>query len=260
MTERHLGVCNLHADYGTRRVLRGVSFSVEAGTLLAVLGRNGAGKSTLFRCILGLLPYSAGKIQVGGADLKSLSIRERARAFAYIPQGRPAALPLTAFEAVLMGTTPGLSCLSVPGRRERRRAEEAMNTVGVSHLANRLCHRLSGGELQLVLIARALAQNAQILVMDEPCSSLDYGNQIRIWHCARHLAGQGYLILVSTHNPDQAFAFADSALVLLDGRTERMGLPEEVLDREILERMYGVPLELHRLKTGVVCTPKRGHS
>lgn len=257
MNEKNLSITGLSAGYGTRRVLEGVSLTVEEGVLLSILGRNGSGKSTLFRCILGLLLPIDGEIRVRGISIRDLNVRERARTFAYIPQTHPSLLPLTAFEAVLMGTTPGLGFFSTPGRRERVRAERAMEEIGIAHLAERFCHHLSGGELQLVLIARALAQDARILVMDEPCSNLDYGNQIRIWRCARRLAHQGYLVLVSTHNPDQSFAFADLAMVLLDGRAERMGPPEAILDRDFLEKVYDVPLELHHLASGIVCAPRR---
>lgn len=256
MKNSALRVRGVAAKYGRREVLADVSFDVGGGTLLGVLGRNGSGKSTLFRCILGLFPYK-GQILIGDRDIRSMNSAERARSLAYIPQSHENASAHSVLEIVLMGTVSRLSFWAAPGRREFARAERALEEAGIAHLGERRYDRLSGGEKQLVLIARALAQDAPVLVMDESCSSLDYGHQIRVLECARDLARKGYLVLLSTHNPDHAFSFVDKVLVLLDGRVRRPAPPVEALDVSTLEKMYGVPLELHTLKnSGVVCTPK----
>ncbi|MDI9389353.1 MAG: ABC transporter ATP-binding protein [Synergistota bacterium] len=243
MNTPSLCVKELTVDYGARRVLSGVSFEVYGGSLVALLGRNGSGKSTLFRCILGLLSYR-GRIAAGGRDTRGMSASERASAFAYIPQGHENASSHTALEMVLMGASSRLGFWSTPGRREAHRAVEAMEEIGIGHLSDRRYDRLSGGEKQLVLTARALAQDASILIMDEPCSNLDYGHQLRVLDCAAGLARRGYLVVLSTHNPEHALSFADQALLLMDGAVNISGEPSDVMDAATLERMYGVPLDL----------------
>ncbi|MDI9371099.1 MAG: ABC transporter ATP-binding protein [Synergistaceae bacterium] len=242
MSGAGLSVKGLAARYGKRSVLSDVSFEFFGGSLVSLLGRNGSGKSTLFRCILGAIPFR-GEIRAGGTDTRRLNPSERARLFAYIPQSHGNACAHTAFEMTLMGTTAALGFWSSPGKRENLRAMRALEEAGISHLANRRCDRLSGGERQLVLIARALAQDAPILLMDEPCSSLDYGHQIGVMACARRLADRGYLVIMSTHSPEHALSFADRAMLLIDGSIERPGTPSEVLSAGALERMYGVPFE-----------------
>lgn len=251
-------VKNLSFSYRARSVLTNVSFTAERGRLLSVLGPNGVGKSTLFRCILGLLKGYTGQILVDGADAKSLTARELARAVAYIPQSSYPAFSYSVHDMVLMGTQSRFSPFSSPGREGERLAAEALERLGIESLAHRAYTKLSGGERQLVLIARALAQQSPILLMDEPTANLDYGNQMRVLSKVRALTEEGYAILQSTHNPEQAYLFSHEILAMKDGSVLARGAPEEVLTAGLVRDLYGVEVEVESLRNDKmrVCIPK----
>jgi iron complex transport system ATP-binding protein len=238
-----LEVRGLRFAYKRDPVLRGLDFSADTGQCVCVLGENGAGKTTLFRCLLGLLRGYQGGITVGGADARQLSTREMAEKVAYIPQAHSPAFNYTAFQTVLMGTHVHTGRWRSPGGRERAVAWEMLDLMRISALAGRGCAELSGGERQLVLIARALAQLSPILLMDEPTANLDYGNQIRVMAQARRLADGGYLVLMSTHNPEHALRYADAVLALKGGRALAYGRPSEVLTPSVIGGIYGVVVE-----------------
>lgn len=248
----------LHFAYGQRSVLRGVSFSAEDGCLLAVLGPNGAGKTTLFRCILGLMSRYEGRILVDGTDARTLPARALAHRIAYIPQVHGQAFSYSVLEMVLMGTTHGLSPLAVPKEKEKAAGIAALERLGIAQLAQKPFSKLSGGEQQLVLIARALAQAAHTLVMDEPTASLDYGNQVRVLEHARALAREGYAVVFSTHNPQHALSYADGVLALLEGEAAALGDPSEVMDAALLYRLYGVHTEFLKTENGILIAPRVG--
>ena len=250
-----LSVENLFFSYGQRAVLRDVTFSAEKGELLSVLGPNGVGKTTLFRCILGTLTPRSGQITIDGLDLTAMPPRERARRIAYIPQIHPPTFGYTVLDTVLMGTTRTLSPFAPPRQAQVDMAMAAMERVGVTELAERNFAHLSGGEQQLVLIARALAQQAQVLMMDEPTSALDYGNQLRILQQVRALSREGYTVLLSTHNPQHALTFADRVLALHDGAVAANGSAKEVLTPELIRRLYRVEATLADTAGGIVIVP-----
>ena len=253
-----LTVENLSFAYGKQPVLRGVTFTARAGELLAVLGPNGVGKTTLFKCVMGLERRYAGRITADGTDLAPLSPREQAHRVAAIPQVHPLSFRYSAFDMVLMGTSHSLSPFAVPGEKEREMARAAMARVHIEHLAERPFDQLSGGEQQLVFIARALAQQAKILLMDEPTSSLDYGNRLLVLGVARDLARFGYTVLLSTHDPQHALWFADRSLALKDGRVLALGTPREVITPALLEELYGRRIDLLDTPQGPVLVPKEG--
>ena len=238
-----LSVENLSFAYGAAPVLRDVSFTAEGGELVSVLGPNGVGKTTLFRCILGTLTPQMGHIKMDGQDLATLPPRERARRIAYIPQIHPPTFGYTVLDTVLMGAA------------QIRQADEALEQVGATHLRERNFAHLSGGEQQVVLIARALAQKAEVLMMDEPTSALDYGNQLRILQMVRRLAAQGYTVILSTHNPQHALTFATTLLALHGGTAAAWGRPAQVLTPELMETLYGVRAEFLQTASGPVLAP-----
>lgn len=242
-----LEVHKLCFAFRQREVFANVSFRAEPGELLAVLGPNGAGKSTLFRCILGFVGGYEGTVRVNGVDTRKISPRKLAALLAYIPQGHRPAFGYTALDMVLMGVTHELPLLASPRARQVERAREAMARVGIEALADRDFTRLSGGEQQLVLIARGLAQRSGILIMDEPTASLDYGNQIRVLQRVRELAEEGYTVLLSTHNPQHALTFSHRVLALSHGRVAALGTAQEALTKELIRTLYGV--EAHFLQT-----------
>ena len=252
-----LDVQDLSFSYGPRLVLRGVCLQAQPGELLFVLGANGAGKTTLFRCILGLLPGYGGQIRVDGQSIAGLSARALAQKVAYIPQSHHPAFPYSVMDMVLMGTNHRLAPFASPGRAERQLAMEALETLGIADYASRSFQRLSGGEQQLVLIARALAQQARILLMDEPTSALDFGNQVRVLERAAALANQGYTILISCHNPQHAMLYAQRVVALHDGRIVADGPPADALDEGLMQRLYGVPARFVRTGDGILIAPLR---
>ena len=237
-------VKHLSFSYADRKVLHDISFQVEKGEFLSILGPNGVGKSTLFRCMLGLLSGYSGQVLVNGADAKTLSPAQLAKHIAYIPQSSHPAFNFSVYDIVLMGATAGLSRFRSPGKADALRSMEALERIGIAHLANRCFHRLSGGEQQLVMIARALTQNAQILMLDEPTANLDFGNQLRVLQQVRTLSREGYTVIQTTHHPEQSYQFSDRILAVQNGRVLTIGTPAEVLTRENIQALYGVDVEV----------------
>lgn len=255
-----LSVEGLCFSFGQSEVLHDISFSVETGEFMSVLGPNGVGKSTLFRCILGILPGYTGRITVDGRDIRSLSRRERAAAVAYIPQIHRPTFGYSVLDTVLMGVGRQVNAFAQPKQEHVELAADALRRVGAEHLAQRDFSRLSGGEQQLVLVARAIAQQSGILVMDEPTSALDYGKQLHILRLIRGLADEGYSILLSTHNPQHALSYADSVLALSAGNVAACGAPAGLLDAELIRRLYQVDVEFVSSDAGAVIVPKNGGS
>lgn len=249
-------VSNLRFSYGNRPVLRGVSFEVPSGTLVSILGKNGVGKSTLFRCMLGLLRGYEGSVEIDGEDVRTMSARQLSLRIAYIPQLNYPAFSYSVLDMVLMGTSGGKAFAS-PGKREESVALEALARLGMQDFAHRDYFRLSGGERQLVLIARALAQQSKILVLDEPTAALDYGNQMIVMSRLKALACEGYTIIQSTHHPEQAYLFSDMLLAMKDGSIVASGKPQDVLNAELIEQIYGIQTSVVSLAedTVRVCVP-----
>ena len=250
-----LEVENLEFSYGARQVLKNISFRAGHEELIFVLGANGAGKTTLFRCMLGLLHGYRGRILLDGQNVAALPAKELARRIAFIPQFHNPVFAYTALDMVLMGTNHRLSTFASPGRREREIAIQAMEQLGIEDFAGRNFQELSGGEQQLVLVARALAQEAKILLMDEPTSALDYGNQLRVLQKVSSLSAQGYTILLSCHNPQHALLYAHRVIALADGTICADGAPESALDPALIRRLYGVDAHFIRTQDGVLIAP-----
>ena len=252
---------HLSFSYGETRILKDVNFNADRGSLAALIGPNGAGKSTLFRCILKFLSGYEGKVMLDGQDMKDMSRPEIARKIAYIPQTSIPVFNYAVIDIVLMGMTSGLRLLETPKKEHIRRAEEVLEGLGVLHLRDRGFGRISGGERQLVLLARAIAQDARILIMDEPTANLDYGNQLRVMERIRSLAKAGYTVIMSTHDPAQALLFADIAFVLQDGCMLASGPPKEVLTEEMMKKLYGVIVQMMDIETdgtmNRICVPVR---
>lgn len=240
-------VSDLSFSYGGNRVLERINFTAQDGQLLSVLGPNGVGKTTLFRCILGLLKGYRGRIMLDGVDIEEMGVAGMARLVAYIPQFHYPAFNYSVLDMVLMGTSVHLPAFSGPGPKQRRLAEAALERLGVDHLKNRGFTRISGGERQLVLLARALAQRTRVLVLDEPTSNLDFGNQIRVLGEIRSLAAEGYTIIQSTHNPDQTYMFSDRILAMKEGRVLASGSSADIFTEELIGRLYGMEVKMESL-------------
>ena len=255
-------VKNLRFRYGARPVIGDVSFTAEKGELLAVLGPNGVGKSTLFRCLLGFLKPVSGEILVDGKELGAYSRRELAKKIAYIPQSHTPAFDHTVLDSVLMGMTAQLGVFEQPGQAQREKAVQMLRALGIEKLADRGCMKISGGERQLMLLARALVQDASMLIMDEPTANLDYGNSCRVMERVKKLGQTGYTIIFSTHDPNQAFSYATKVLALKDGGVMAVGAPEAVLTEDVLSRLYGIPVARCEMETvfgrKTICMPVPG--
>ena len=249
-------VNDLCFGYGQKDVLKNVSFRAEAGELLAILGPNGVGKTTLFKCILGLEKNYRGQVLIDDAEVRSLSPKALASLAASIPQVHGISFRYAVRDMVLMGTTHRIAPFSVPGRTEKLAADEALERLGISTLADKEFVRLSGGEQQLVLIARALAQQAKILLMDEPTSSLDYGNQLHVLSIVKNLAKEGRTVLLSTHNPQHALWYGDRVLALWQGRVFAWDTPEKVITPELIQTLYGKKTALVPTDQGPVLVPE----
>ena len=248
----------LSIGYERRAVATGIDLAVQRGEVLCLLGPNGAGKTTLFKTLLGLIPALGGEVSVDGRPLVSLTRAELARSMAYVPQAQVMEFAYTVLDLVLMGRTAHLGPFSAPGARDHERAHAALADLGIADLASAEANRISGGQRQLCLVARALAQDAPLLVMDEPTASLDLGNRLLVLERVRALCAQGYGVVFSTHDPDQARELATRVAVIADGRLAAYGTPHETLTGPILSAVYGVEVMVERTESGrYVVAPRR---
>jgi len=227
-----------------RTLGRDITLDLHAGEVLCVLGPNGGGKTTLFRTLLGLIPMHAGEIMLAGKKLGACTAAERARHMAYVPQAGSSYFAFTVREMVLMGRTAHLGLLSAPGQKDFTATEAAMDELRIAHLADRPFTHISGGERQLTLIARALAQASPLLIMDEPTASLDFGNQALILEEIVRLKSNGRSVMFCTHDPDHALQCADRVLLLHQGNALAMGGPRQTITAENLKTIYGVEVRM----------------
>jgi len=248
----------LTVDLDHVRILHAVSCAVSPGGWLALIGPNGAGKTTLLRAVAGLLPYR-GAIVLDGADLGSLRGRGRARLIAYVPQIPVLPPDLTVQEYVLLGRTPYLGYLSSPGRADHQQAAEASQRLDVARFAGRRLASLSGGERQRVVLARALAQDPKVLLLDEPTSQLDIGYQQQVLELVDDLRRSRGVTVVSTlHDLTQASQYAGHLVLLSDGRVEAAGPPPAVLTQDLIARVYAARVTVTADPAGhPVITPQR---
>jgi iron complex transport system ATP-binding protein len=239
----------------TAAVFQNVSFSVQSGDVFCLLGPNGTGKSTLLKCLSGILRVQRGRVLFGDRNLLGLKLPEVARKIGYVPQGLTSAFPFRIKDIVVMGRAPHLSILASPSHRDMDIALESMKTVGILHLAGRPCNSVSGGEWQLTLIARALVQEPQILLLDEPTSHLDLGNQMKILQVIKDLSTAGMTIIMASHSPDHAFLIANVAAILNNGGISQIGAPDTVITEERLRLAYGVDVQVVCAGGRKVCFP-----
>ena len=242
----------LEVRYRYRRdsplVLRGVSLELRKGTSVALLGPNGAGKSTLLDICLGWKGPESGKVLLAGRDMDTYSRRERGAWISLVPQNERVRFDYTVLEYLLLGRTPYLGQLEMPGTPDLEVARNALATVGIPELAERSVTTLSGGEHQLMMIARALVQEPQILVLDEPTSQLDPGNRLRIVRLLHSLQEQGATLLFTTHDPNLAAECASDAVLIKEGYILKAGPEAEVLTGADLSELYEIPMEVRRIE------------
>lgn len=251
--EQSIAIRNAGLGYNGKAILDDVDLEIAPGEIICLLGQNGAGKTTLFRTMLGFIAPLRGSVTLAGREVSRLSPREIARIVSYVPQSYAMPFAYSVSDVVLFGRSAHLRLFASPGSRDRQIAAECLDLLEIGHLAARPFNELSGGERQMVVIARALAQEARFMILDEPASNLDYGNQVRVIRKVRELAGRNIGILMATHHPDHAFMAASRVAVLSGGRLRHDGTPEAMLTPETLRSLYGVEVQ-------VFDTPQNGHA
>jgi iron complex transport system ATP-binding protein len=240
-----LQIQSLGVHYGSRQILYNLDLTVRVGEILAVVGPNGAGKSTLIRAASGVLRLSSGRVMVNGQDLNRLNDMQRARLLAVVPQNNQLPGTFSVYQTVLLGRTPYLNWLGHTGPTDHAMTQLALEQTQMSTFANRLVGDLSGGEKQRVLLARALAQDAPLLLLDEPTTYLDLQHQSSLLNLTRKLCQEKNLaVLIVLHDLNLASMYADRVALLVDGELQAIGNPEQVLTSETLSAVYHVPVHV----------------
>lgn len=233
----------------TRQVLDGISFSADSGDVLAILGPNGAGKTTLLRCMMGLLKWNAGETYIDGVPLKKIPHQTLWQKISYVPQARQSLAAYTVEEMVLLGRTALLGRFSLPGKADREKTRAVLEQLHLEEISQRPCSELSGGEFQMVLIARALASEPSVLVLDEPESNLDFKNQLLVLDTISQLADAGITCIFNTHYPAHALRRASRALMLSREGTYRFGDVRDIITEQSLAEFFGVQSVIGQLET-----------
>ena len=239
-------VINAAFGYGNHeQIFSDISFGINGGEIFSIVGPNGSGKSTLLKCLNGILSLQTGDIRLEGQSISKVNRRKIGTSIGYVPQNDEATFPFTAFEMVLMGRAAHLNIFSAPKEKDKTIAQEAMQTVGIEDLAPRIYNNLSGGETQMVNIARALASQAKVLILDEPTSHLDIKNQVNVMHALYRLARErGMAIIMTTHCPNHALLFSDNILMLRKGAHAICGLTETVMTETNILEVFGVNVKI----------------
>lgn len=241
-----LKIKDLSFSYETNEVLKDINLEIDNGVTVALLGANGCGKTTLFKCILNLLTPK-GEIYINDREIKEYSRRELSRAISYIPQEHYPVFNYRVYEVLLTGLAPNISVFSSPSDEDYFKAVEVLDSLGISFLAHKGYKHLSGGERQIVLIARAILQGANFLIMDEPTANLDYGNQIKIMEYISKLKENGTTVLLSTHNPEHALMYCDEIVVMSENHIISHKKGDNKLSDEILSKIYDTPLMIKEI-------------
>jgi ABC-type cobalamin/Fe3+-siderophores transport system ATPase subunit len=256
-----LAVNQLAFGYPEHQVGNGLNLMINPGEILCFLGPNGCGKTTLFKTILRLLKAQAGNITIDGEDISHWPQRRVAQTVSYVPQQHEAYFPFTVMEVVLMGRSAHIDLFSTPSHQDHEFARQALNSLRIEHLSDAVYTQVSGGERQLTLIARALAQQTKFVIMDEPTANLDFGNQVLVLNAIQRLARSGITIIMSSHDPDHAFHVASRVAMLKDGRLTGLGEPGVIITRESLRELYDVDVGVVEFNTPAgptarLCVPK----
>ncbi len=233
-----LEVRDLHFNYGNNPVLNGVSFHVDEGELCGLFGPNGCGKTTLFKCCLNFLKSHRGSIRMDGKDVKDLRVEDMAKVVADVPQEHKPPFPYLSREVVLMGRTPRLNGFFGIIREDKKKAADAMDLLGLTDQADFPYNQLSGGQREMVLMARAIAQETPLMFLDEPTSALDFSNQIRIWRIMLLVAERGVIILACSHDPNHVSWFCDKVVVMKDNRILKEESSQKVITEDTMDEIY----------------------
>ncbi len=251
-------VKNISFDYDGEEIFSDISFSIGKGDVLCILGPNGTGKTTLIKCLNGLHDIKSGEIFINGENMKKLSFKQISKHIGYIPQSHVPSFPFKVFDVVLMGRAPYLNLTDSPKNEDIEIAMDALETLGIEDLKDKEYTNLSGGERQLVFLARVLCQKPDILILDEPTSHLDFGNQIKLLEIIDNLANTGLSIIMSSHFPDHAFLSSTKVAIMKDKKFIDFGSPDDVVTEENLKKAYSIDVKLIELDNKrKVCVPMK---
>lgn len=241
---------------GREKIFQDINLSVGKGEVLCILGPNGTGKTTLIKCLNCLLRLNSGNIFLSGEDIYSFNKTDLARQIGYIPQGHSPVFPFTVLDVVLMGRAPHLDSMSSPSKKDYLIAQECLEKLNMAHMSDKPYTELSGGEKQLIFFARVLAQKPDILLLDEPTSHLDFGNQMRTLNLINKMAESGFTVVMSSHFPDHAFISADKVAIMKDCHIIDYGTPNEVITEKNLEKAYNIGVKIMDLEEErKICIP-----
>ena len=248
-------VKNISFNYDGEEIFEDISFSVSKGDVLCILGPNGTGKTTLIKCLNGLHDIQSGEILINGENMKKLSFKQISR---HIPQSHVPSFPFKVFDVVLMGRAPYLNLTDSPKQEDIEIATDALKILGIEDLKDKEYTNLSGGERQMVFLARVLCQKPDILILDEPTSHLDFGNQIKLLEIIDNLAKTGLSIIMSSHFPDHAFLSSTKVAIMKDKKFIDFGTPDEVVTEDNLKKAYSIDVKLIELDNKrKVCVPMK---
>lgn len=251
-------VKNISFDYDGEEIFSDISFSIGKGDVLCILGPNGTGKTTLIKCLNGLHDIKSGEIFINGENMKKLSFKQISKHIGYIPQSHVPSFPFKVFDVVLMGRAPYLNLTDSPKNEDIEIAMDALETLGIEDLKDKEYTNLSGGERQLVFLGRVLCQKPDILILDEPTSHLDFGNQIKLLEIIDNLANTGLSIIMSSHFPDHAFLSSTKVAIMKDKKFIDFGSPDDVVTEENLKKAYSIDVKLIELDNKrKVCVPMK---
>ncbi|CCK81556.1 ABC transporter ATP-binding protein [Desulfobacula toluolica] len=254
---KFIHVNNISYNYSQKQVLKKVTLTIDQGKVLSLLGPNGSGKTTLLKMIMGFYRPSTGQVILEGRSISDMTPRELARRIAYVPQVHRLAFSYRVMDVILMGRVSRKPFFFRYSSKDRAIAARALEQLSIVHLKDRPYTEISGGERQLTLIARAMAQGADTFVLDEPVNGLDYGNQIRLLKQIADLAEQGYTFIQTSHFPEHAIWISDRVVMLQDGQIIANGSTQDVINGPNLYRLYKTPIGIVEAKNGMrVCVPR----
>ncbi|MGC9517592.1 MAG: ABC transporter ATP-binding protein [Methanomicrobiales archaeon] len=251
-----LEVVSASFSYGNNgNIFEDLNFHVDPGDVFCILGANGTGKTTLIKCLNGLMKLNSGSIFLKGKGLYSLNQAEIARNIGYIPQIHNSTFPFTVLDVVLMGRAPYLDIFSHPSKKDYKIALNSLKTLNILEMKDKPYTEISGGEQQLVFLARILTQQTRILILDEPTSHLDFGNQIRTLNIIEKLADKGLAIIMSSHFPDHALMSSNKVAILKDKKFIDIGSPDQVINEDNMKKAYGIKVKIMEFGNRKACIP-----
>lgn len=247
-----------HYDSAKTSGFKNVNFSLQDGEVLTILGPNGCGKTTLLKCLNRLIELHGGSILLDNQDIRRLPRVQIAKAIGYVPQLHQPAFPFSVLDTVLVGRAPHLGLLESPSPEDLKIAEQSLETMGIYHLKDKSYTQISGGERQMVIFARVLAQQPSLLLLDEPTSHLDFGNQIRLLQEVKKLAVTGLPIIMTSHFPDHAFMVSNTVAIMKEGVFMDCGQSDDIITETNMQRVYGIPVNIRYVDGNIkrkICIP-----